>query len=268
MTINDATESRKNALAIWWGNSAVEPLVADVLQQLQSTKSTATLIPASLVHDDPAARLIRNAARVLGMRTRVVTPRWPLSAVVGIVGGGDNWREVRVGAGSVRIDSRVLQGPRIGLVPISLDYRQGPFPLDLASRFLHPVDRARFLIARNRDRMAADIASGSQPDCWIITTIVGRDRLWLTTTDIIAAELWSLALAERFYDAALEAQGPWEDPTLQRATELELGVRIPAEMQLRHGVPGDMPDDIAALIATGCQRLGMDSTASSSSGEN
>jgi len=240
----------------------------EMRKRVSGAAESLTLIPASLVRDDPAARLIRDAERQLGMRTTVVTPRSPLSGAVGVYGGRSKWREVQLETGSVRIDSRMLHGHRIGLVSISPDRRQGPFALDLASRFLHPIDRARLIVSPDRARYVADIASGSQLDFWIITTLAGQDRMWLTTTDIIAAELWSLALAERFHDAALEAQAPWEDPTVQRATELELGVRIPADMRLRHGVPGDMPDDIVALIATGCQRLGMDSTASSSSGEN
>jgi hypothetical protein len=98
---------------------------------------------------------------------------------------------------------------------------------------------------------------------WILITLAGQGRFWVITAEIITAELWSLALAERFHDATLEAQGSREDPTVQRVTELELGVRIPTAMRLRHGVPGDMPDDKAALIAIGCRRLGMNSAANS-----
>jgi hypothetical protein len=116
---------------------------------------------------------------------------------------------------------------------------------------------------RRRGRHVDDMASLSQPYSWILITLAGQGRFWVITTEIITAELWSLALAERFHDATLEAQGSREDPTVQRVTELELGVRIPAAMRLRHGVPGDMPDDIAALIAIGCRRLGMNSPANS-----
>lgn len=238
-------------------------MALDVQNTVNGAAESLTLIPASLVRDDPAARLIRSTARALGMRTRLVTPRPLLSAALEIVNGNSNWRRLQLEAGNVRIDRRVLQGSRIGLVAISPDRRQGPFALDLASRFLHPIDRARLILSGDRARHVADIAAESQPACWIITTLLGQDRLWLTTTDIIAAELWSLALAESFYDPLMETQSPWEDPTVQRATELELGVRIPAEMRLRHGVPGDMPADIVALIATGCRRLGMASPANS-----
>lgn len=251
------TQPHYSTVALWWGDRAVEPLVSDVLDQFQGTKSTSTLIPASLVRGDPAAGLIRETVRRLGARTRVATPRSPLSVAVDVVGGRSKWRELPVRSGNVRIDSRVLQGHRIGLVPITPDRRQGPFALDLASRFLHPIDRARLILAPDRARHVADIAAGAQPNIWVITTLVGQDRLWMTTTDIIAAELWSLALAERFYDASLESQSPWEDPAVQRATELELGVRIPAEMRLQHGALGDMPDDIATVLTTGCRRLGM-----------
>lgn len=253
----DVKHTGKGVITLWWGENAVEMLSDDVLHQAHGATGAVTLIPASLRRDDPAVRLIRDTARAFGLRTTVLTPRSPFSSAIGVFGGRSRWQAVHLEIGNVRIDSRMLQGHRIGLVPISSERRQGPFALDLASRFLHPIDRARLIFAPNRSRLVADVASGSQQDSWIITTIIGQDRVWLTTTDIVAAELWSLALADRFHKPALESRGPWEDPTVQRATELELGARIPTEIRLRHGVPGDMPDNIAELIVSRCRQLGM-----------
>lgn len=213
-----------------------------------------TLIPSSLTRDDPELQTIRSAMRHHDLRTRVAIPR---AGIPALLGGSRRWRRVSVALRWVRIDQRFLEGTRIGLVSISPERRKGPFALDLAAHFLHPFDRARLLLSHNPSSMVARIAAGTLPDSWIISTLVGEDQLWLTTTDIIATELWSLALAERFFDASLEMQGPWEEPTVQHATELELGARIPSEMRLRFVSPGALPRHAAELLASGCRRLGM-----------
>lgn len=53
----------------------------------------------------------------------------------------------------------------------------------------------------------------------------------VATPDLIAAELVGLAL--RYPTAEPEPRPrPWEDPVVQRATELDLGVRLPSQIEL------------------------------------
>ena len=68
----------------------------------------------------------------------------------------------------------------------------------------------------------------------------GADYLLAATCDPVAAELFALALSEGVLGSDLAFTGPWEDPVVQRATELELGVVVPHQIELViHGDPGD-----------------------------
>lgn len=217
------------------------------------------MLPSTLARDDGTARQVRAAFRSQEVRSCVVVPRSPVASVIGsALTSNSPWRRIELDDRSLRIDNRLFQGERIGVIPVTGEHHKGPFALDLASHFLHPVDRAKLLISRDRPRLVAGVAAQAPVGLWIIGSPVGDTTLWLTTDDIIAAELWALVLAERFLDSTLELQGSWEDSTVQRATELDLGVRIPSEMQIRIGGTGDLPAEIARLIVTCCRRLGME----------
>ncbi len=84
------------------------------------------------------------------------------------------------------------------------------------------------------------------------------DDGWLAvaTRDPIAAELWALALAERFLPADVEIQGPWEEPAVQRATELGMGIRVPADMRIVPDIPGEAAT-ARSLLGSTLERLGL-----------
>lgn len=201
---------------------------------------------------------IRVALREKRIELRVVVPRAPARTILG--GKRERtraWERIAPGGQSLGIDNRLGGGKKLGLVSVTGENPKGPFALDLASHFLHPLDRARLLASQDRPRLVAGIAAVAPVDYWIIGTQVGGESLWLTTDDVIAAELWSLALAEGFLDSTREMPGPWEDATVQRATELDLGVRIPSDMRLSFDESPALPEAIGRSLASCCRRLGM-----------
>ncbi len=248
------TQSNHSIITAWWGDAAPDRIAMDLRSRFPDPDTSLTFLQASPTRDDPMVRSILLATQRHGLRSHIAAPR---SARAGLGGDTRSWPRLQMAQRTSRIDERMLRGTRVGVVAITADRRRGPFALDLASHFLHPFDRAKLLVARHRPQLAADIAASTLPDSWLIATMVNQHQVWLTTTDIIVAELWSLALAERFLDSALEMQGPWEDPTVQRATELELGARIPSEIWLRPVRPDAMPAEVSAVIASGRRRLGM-----------
>jgi hypothetical protein len=154
------------------------------------------------------------------------------------------------------MDARLLAASYLSITTVNATLTRGPFVLDLPSRFLHPRDRVSLAARPGRDRTLADIAAAALPASSVVVTPVADGWLMLVTSDPIAAELWSLATAERFLDRGLEMQGPWEDPTVQRATELELGARYPGELMLTVHGDTDLPVAAQKLLYSMSTRLG------------
>ncbi len=74
----------------------------------------------------------------------------------------------------------------------------------------------------------ADLAAAVPPALVLLAGRWGGRELAVATTDLIAAELVWLTLAEA--DGGEDRVGPWEDATVQRATELDLGARLPSQL--------------------------------------
>jgi hypothetical protein len=63
------------------------------------------------------------------------------------------------------------------------------------------------------------------------------------SADLIAAELAGLALWTASLPEGLERIGPWEDPVVQRATELDFGVQHPSDLVLHARWAGNARDE-------------------------
>ncbi len=75
------------------------------------------------------------------------------------------------------------------------------------------------------------------------------------SADLIAAELAGLAVWTAAQPSGHDRLGPWEDPVVQRATELDLGVQLPSDLTLLPAWVGSSADDaglatLNALTAT------------------
>lgn len=110
--------------------------------------------------------------------------------------------------------------------------RKGPFVLDLAARYIHPRQRMRLLSSGQREAQAAEVASALSIELFAIYLAQREGVMLAVTTDIIAAELIAIAMSELCVGSPRSFSGPWEDPVVQRATELEMGVLLPDRMRI------------------------------------
>ena len=115
--------------------------------------------------------------------------------------------------------------------------RRGPFVLDLAARYIHPRQRMRFLASSQREAQAAEVASALSIDLFAVYLAQREGVMMAVTTDIIAAELIAIAMSELCVGSPRSFTGPWEDPVVQRATELQLGVLLPNRIRMILGGP-------------------------------
>lgn len=140
----------------------------------------------------------------------------------------------------VRISNELVGAEPWVVCDVDAVARTGPFVLDVFSRYLHPVDRLRMIADRQRERRAADLNLAIRTAWSVIGGHAGAGYLLAATRDPVAAELVALAMSEGVVGPDVAFTGPWEDPVVQRATELELGVVVPHQIRLAvHGDPGD-----------------------------
>ncbi len=110
--------------------------------------------------------------------------------------------------------------------------RKGPFVLDLPARYIHPRQRMKLLASGQREQMAAEVALGYSLDLMAVYMSHREGVVLAVTSDPIAAELVALAMSELCTGAPRSFTGPWEDPVVQRATELEIGVLLPSRIRI------------------------------------
>jgi hypothetical protein len=132
------------------------------------------------------------------------------------------------------------------------------------SRFAGARRRIGVRISTPEQGLAAEIALTVRPTVILLADVWHGRPLVVATSDQIAAELVGLAIRQAMGDGDDEL-GPWQDPLVQRATELDLGVRIPAEIAIRASSveTGSLTaiDDFPQFVAGVAARLGVNNVA-------
>jgi hypothetical protein len=161
-------------------------------------------------------------------------------------------------AGHVRLDRRVVAATHlVALVDLDRVGSRGPFVLDLLLQYVTPVDRMKILASPRRIEEIAKINLVHRFDRIVITRRYAQGEVWIETTDAIAGELTCLALSEDLLPAGRSVAAPWEDELVQRATELDLGVRYPGEIRIDVGTERALRHFEPAISALHL-RLGID----------
>lgn len=197
------------------------------------------ILPSSLEHRDPVAEAIRDHLPV-DSRPEIITPISGSAArrafLIPTVLG--DWRDVPINTPGVSVSSALMPKAivtaqhRIIAVDVVEVARHGPFVLDVPARYVHPRQRLRLVADHSRSSLVAEVASALPISVSVVSLTLPGGTFLATTTDVIAAELVALALAERCIGSVRAFTGPWEDAVVQRATELELGVLMPARIRL------------------------------------
>lgn len=191
------------------------------------------ILPSTLDRVDPLAREV---ATRLGGGASVVTP----SGLGGRLRGQVAWRTVDVRAiePSTDLDRVILPAGLAdaagAIVACDLDRvaARGPYVLDVAAAYVAPRTRLRLHASRERLHAVAEVDLAVRWRGAIVALTVGGERRFIGVADPIAGELVALALSEKVRADDRSLVGPWEDPIVQRATELHLGVLLPETIDL------------------------------------
>ena len=213
------------------------------------------VLPSTRSRRDRLAGAVRADLRDRGVPTHLVIPGHPLAAMARTDRPGNPaWRSVAI-APPDRTATRVLLPARLVDAParwIATDVAgvggRGPYALDLLAHYVHPRDRVRLLASRRRDDAAVDLNLGVTTGLYVISLEVTGFTLCAVTTDPIAAELVALSLAEENLPAHVSVQGIWEDRVIQRATELDLGIQVPAQLAVTLAGADRFPEAHGAVL--------------------
>jgi hypothetical protein len=201
---------------------------------------------AQTVSDLDTARTGRRALIAAPSGLFPGTTRWSARRLAGCVAVDLGNRGERINHVLVRRDVAGA-GTLVAVAALRLD-RAGrpPLALGLWPGFVHPRLALAARLGGERVPLVAEIALAFAPR---VLVLVGQTRsraLAVATTDRIAADLVGLALRAEYADTDADRLGPWEDPLVQRTTELGLGVRLPRQINLRV-VWTDRANDAGAL---------------------
>jgi hypothetical protein len=212
------------------------------------------VLPASLRRADPLAGAVRAHLRDTGNASHLLLPVNPAAALLGRPAGG--WRDVVLPVPDGPPTPATLPARLLGPDPVwtvtDVDAVRGagPWVLDLVARYLHPRSRLRQLASPRRADAVVDVNLVARPAACVIGTSVGPTALVAITRDPIAAELVALALADEELDPKRTTTGPWEDRVVQRATELQLGIQIPAHLTFHlAGTPDPAVERVLQRVA-------------------
>jgi hypothetical protein len=198
-----------------------------------------------------------------------VVPRPTARDFFGFAGDQPAWIEIDLGGRGERFDrirlpsQLVRAGARclVTALPNSANPARagasGDRPIFALAAYADPRQALAARIDRATPGSQAELAAAIPCRLILLTGHHPDDRrrfLALATPDLIAAELCWLALR----DDAPEQLGPWQDSTVQRATELDLGARLPSQLHLIVAPPTSSLDPaLTALLERLRLRLGI-----------
>lgn len=230
---------RNATISLWADQNFTQATNALVSSHTTHMSGSVAILPSSMDVKDPFAALVTGA---LPEDTRPFTAV-PVSGAAArrafvtpnVIG---RWLDRPVRANDSSIASvtwpqDVVQADhRVIVTDVVEVARHGPFVIDLPARYIHPRQRMKLLASGQREQLAAEVADAFQMDMMAVYMSHREGVVLAVTTDPIAAELVALAMSELCTGAPRSFTGPWEDPVVQRATELEMGVLLPNRIRL------------------------------------
>lgn len=185
--------------------------------------------------------------------TAIVTPPSMLRSLIPRQG---EWIKIGLGQRSDRLDHvvfpRALFDSEMVYAVVNLDrpVKPGERPvvaIGIWSHFARTLERFGARISNEREGLSAEIALGMVARRYLVAARIRGMTFAASSPDPIAAELIGRALL-RLRGTQNDAMvAPWEEPIVQRAAELRLGVRTPDDIEFITGWGGDARQEAAFM---------------------
>ncbi len=231
---------------------AVADSLADAIAAVlpDTLDSPPLILPSSQSRQDVSVAAVRRLLRSRGIASSLLTPAGVLARSPFTRPEGGDWRPVSIELPgqpifSVSLPHRLVTSPDIWIVTdLDAVAGRGPHVLDLPVRYIRRFDRLRALTSGDRTWMVA--LADRLPITRVVSTMTSGDlSIATSTSDMTAGELLALSLAGLRLPPTASVAGVWEDPLVQRATDLEIGALHPGQIrpvvQLRTDNPASAP---------------------------
>lgn len=230
---------KKATISLWADRNFTQATKALVTPFTSHMSGSVALMPSSMDGKDPFVGLVQSALPEITSSFVTLPVSGPAARRAFFTPSVlSHWidRPVRApdaSVGSITIPQDIAQADhRIIVTDVVEVARRGPFVLDLPARYLHPRQRMRLIASGEREALAAEVASAFPLDLFAVYLAQREGVILAVTSDIVSAELVALAMSELCTGSPRSFAGPWEDPVVQRATELEMGVLLPDRISL------------------------------------
>jgi hypothetical protein len=236
-----------------------------IFGQQQDCIGCSTAIATTAETATATVEFIRRTFSALSKGGPTIRPR---SGTKGLIQRG-SWTEVDIDnraqrLHSVRMPAELVSAQRL-IAVIDLRATPGVRPtiaIGLWAQFAHPLVRLGARLGGETDGLTAEIALAVHPDRYVVVEKGLKDGTTyvLATPDIVVAELIVLSL--RDVGAQFRGKGPWEDPLVQAATDLDLGVRsaeaIDIDAYVSPTLSSEQRDASAAKLLQAAERIGVE----------
>ena len=242
--------------AFLFGANEWSELLERVARALPASNETLLVLNGQLRAgaDEPIVRELTQFLSRSGRRVDVIAaPRASPSGWIGSFGRG--WTSIDLRGRGDRLTHAKMPG-RLSLVAIRrssvsdltrFDPNRPAIAIGVWAQFAHPFQRFGAAISGQGDGLTAELALAAPPAWYFASASWQGKPMALLADDMIAAELLGLAIGQIQADPDREPAGPWEHPLVQRATELDLGVRTPAEIEFQTDMAGREPESSGRL---------------------
>jgi len=208
----------------------VDAAVADLLP------ASERVVVAARTHDE-AVEHVAHSIQNRGRFVRVSTPPPSLAGAWRHARTSD-WVGTDVSHRTGRLRRAVLPIEIAGascLVAVTsispADAPADPIVIGMWARFAHPRQRTGARLSNPRDGLTAEIALAVNPALVLVFATLDDMPILIATSDQLVAELSGLAIRQCMVRTSSDSIGPWEQPLVQHATELDLGVATPSEIR-------------------------------------
>ncbi len=219
-----------------------------------------TILPSSLHRNDLASRELRELLRQHRVATHLRVPSPAVPALLGRRARGWTAASLDLADGlpgfTCFLPTSLTEAESVwSVTDVDAISGRGPYVLDLVARYADLPTRLRLLASPRRAELAVALFHARPIQRQVIVRHFASFELVISTSDPIIAELVALALVDEDITRDHQVAGPWEDDLVQRATERDLGVRVPDDIVVNAtGMDGNL---IHAALSRILGRIGI-----------
>lgn len=205
-----------------WFDGATATLALATRSQLELPAGPGRLVSRALKQRGFSCSLIAPPDTAVGSWFRASKTEWKAVELTALAG-----RLERVWLPASIVDASTL----VAVNNIrSLSEARDPISIGIWSKFAHPRQRAGAWLSNDRDGLTAEIASAVRPALILLFAKWRSFTVIVASDDQVATELAGRSIQQLSGELLDVSTAPWENPLVQHASELGVGIQRPSQI--------------------------------------